>query len=170
MAEAGRPPSSAAPSVLPQIHGVHQDAEAQQDHQVGHIGEPPRLRPAGGVVIVLDDPSLALAVDKLVQVVIEHIEVGQVVLQGRGVLPLPPQSQSEHIVLHGEVLHLLLLKEQADLIISGVIRGSTSKTDNLTENGGLIASKVRMLDKDEIITVPNAPTYTYTSAAQGPSL
>ena len=41
--------------------------------------------------------------------------------------------------------------------------GSTSKTDNLTENGGLIASKVRMLDKDEIITVPNAPTYTYTS-------
>ena len=41
--------------------------------------------------------------------------------------------------------------------------GSTSKTDNLTEDGGLIASMVRMLDKDEIITVPNAPTYTYTS-------
>ena len=35
--------------------------------------------------------------------------------------------------------------------------GSTSKTDNLTENGGLIASKVRMLDKDEIITVPTPP-------------
>ena len=41
--------------------------------------------------------------------------------------------------------------------------GSTSKTDNLTENGGLIASMVRMLDKDEIITVPNTPTYTYTT-------
>ena len=41
--------------------------------------------------------------------------------------------------------------------------GDTSKTDTLTEDGGLIASKVRMLDKDEIITVPNTPTYTYTT-------
>ena len=41
--------------------------------------------------------------------------------------------------------------------------GDTSKTDTLTEDGGLIASMVRMLDKDEIITVPNTPTYTYTT-------
>ena len=38
--------------------------------------------------------------------------------------------------------------------------GDTSKTDTLTEDGGLIASMVRMLDKDEIITVPNTPPPT----------
>ena len=41
--------------------------------------------------------------------------------------------------------------------------GTTQKDEYLTENGGLIADKVRMLDKDEIITVPNTPTYTYTT-------
>ena len=40
--------------------------------------------------------------------------------------------------------------------------GSTSKTDNLTEDGGLITSLVRMLDKDQIITVANTPDYVYT--------
>ncbi len=40
--------------------------------------------------------------------------------------------------------------------------GSTSKTDNLTEDGGLITSLVRMLDKDQIITVANIPDYVYT--------
>ena len=41
--------------------------------------------------------------------------------------------------------------------------GTTQKDEYLTENGGLIADKVRMLDKDEIITVPNTPDYIYTN-------
>ncbi|MCQ5160556.1 S-layer homology domain-containing protein [Clostridium sp. DFI.5.61] len=41
--------------------------------------------------------------------------------------------------------------------------GTTQKDEYLTENGGLIADKVRMLDKDEIITVPNTPDYVYTA-------
>ncbi len=41
--------------------------------------------------------------------------------------------------------------------------GTTQKDEYLTENGGLIADKVRMLDKDEIITVPNTPDYIYTA-------
>ena len=41
--------------------------------------------------------------------------------------------------------------------------GTTQKDEYLTEDGGLIADKVRMLDKDEIITVPNTPDYVYTA-------
>ena len=41
--------------------------------------------------------------------------------------------------------------------------GTTQKDEYLTENGGLIADKVRMLDKNEIITVPNTPDYVYTA-------
>uniref|UniRef100_UPI0023EF6F3A hypothetical protein n=1 Tax=Clostridium phoceensis TaxID=1650661 RepID=UPI0023EF6F3A len=41
--------------------------------------------------------------------------------------------------------------------------GTTQKDKYLTGEGGLIADKVRMLDKDEIITVPNTPDYIYTN-------
>ncbi|NBI12016.1 S-layer homology domain-containing protein, partial [Colidextribacter sp. OB.20] len=40
--------------------------------------------------------------------------------------------------------------------------GTITKTDNLTNEGGLLPSLVRLQEKDEIITVPNAPTYVYT--------
>ena len=41
--------------------------------------------------------------------------------------------------------------------------GTTQKDKYLTGEGGLIADQVRMLDKDEIITVPNTPDYIYTN-------
>uniref|UniRef100_UPI00261F58C7 hypothetical protein n=1 Tax=uncultured Dysosmobacter sp. TaxID=2591384 RepID=UPI00261F58C7 len=41
--------------------------------------------------------------------------------------------------------------------------GVVTRTDDLTEDGGLIANRVRMQEKDQIITVPNAPDYVYTA-------
>lgn len=43
---------------------------------------------------------------------------------------------------------------------------SGNKDGVLTEEGGLIASLVRMLDKDEIITVANEPDYVYTDSTK----
>ncbi|NBI11976.1 hypothetical protein D1641_18660, partial [Colidextribacter sp. OB.20] len=40
--------------------------------------------------------------------------------------------------------------------------GTITKTDQLTTDGGLKPSLVRLQEKDEIITVPNAATYVYT--------
>ena len=47
-------------------------------------------------------------------------------------------------------------------VVTGSGTASGIEKDQLTADGGLIASKVRMLASDEIITVNNTPTYVYT--------
>ena len=47
-------------------------------------------------------------------------------------------------------------------VATGSGTASGIEKDQLTADGGLIASKVRMLASDEIITVNNTPTYVYT--------
>ena len=47
-------------------------------------------------------------------------------------------------------------------VATGTGTSSGIEKDQLTADGGLIASKVRMLASDEIITVNNTPTYVYS--------
>ncbi len=47
--------------------------------------------------------------------------------------------------------------------VGGQTTASGIKKDKLTSEGGLLPNYVRMLEKDEIITVTNTPVYTYTS-------
>ena len=48
-------------------------------------------------------------------------------------------------------------------VVGGQSTASGIEKEDLTSEGGLIASNVRMLSSDEIITVANDPTYTYTA-------
>ena len=48
--------------------------------------------------------------------------------------------------------------------VGGQTTASGIKKDKLTSEGGLLPNYVRMLEKDEIITVTNTPVYTYTNS------
>ena len=71
----------------------------------------------GGVVIVLQNAGGLLLHDKVVEVVVEKIEVVELLPELRLAVHRLTQLERERGVLHGEGLHLLLFKELHDLSI-----------------------------------------------------
>ena len=105
---------------LAQVHHIPEGAHHQNDNQVGQQAEPPAGLDARLVVAVHQHAAGPLLVDKLVQVIVEDIEVGHLVVEGAGGVALPPNLQGEVVALQGEGLDPLLFKQGPHLAVGGI--------------------------------------------------
>ena len=123
VSEAAGPRTSArAAPGLPQIHHVPESGHDQQQDQIGEHPVPPGPFDAHLVVVALQHAALVLLVDELVQVRIEHGQIGQLVVDRADLISFLPDLKAQVLSVQYEILDLLLLKQGPDLTVCGIVR------------------------------------------------
>ena len=118
VAKAGGAPASAAGSAALALVGhIPEARHSGNQQQIGQIGKPGGLNPARVVVVGGNHSPGSLLVNHLVQIIVKHPKIRQVVADGVLGIPFSPDGHGEHIVLHPELGHPLLQKEGADLAV-----------------------------------------------------
>ena len=96
VAEAAGPGTSAgAAPRLPQVHHVPESGHDQQQDQIGEHPVPPAPFKAHLIVVALQHAALVLPVDELMQIRIEHGQVGQLVVERTDLVSFLPDLQAQ---------------------------------------------------------------------------
>ena len=106
----------------PVHHGKPQHAEDDHDKQIGQEAEPPGHLPAHVIVVFDDDPVMPLLIDQLMEVLIKHAEVIQLMTGCIASFIGLAEGHDQRFSVHDKGLDLFVLEQLAHLGIAHALR------------------------------------------------